>query len=186
MENLKEAYSQIENYSGFTYHLTNGDMRGTANWAVSTMGNEVRVPFGMPETFNTALKLFIMKHSEALSEDHFCVGAWLQDDEVVLDLTELFPTDEYTQEGIREIGRLREQTAVFNLLTDDEVLCFDILHRSGWNYWLCSNAGMEMARSMNYLPDADNGRVWFSLGSAIPDFDLEECMEAGIYAANLK
>lgn len=189
MKNLKSFIAAAVANGGATYHLVEGDVSNTQNWAVAVPEHEVFV--AEAQDLPKFVKQFVLLHSEKLGSEfpRYCIGLWNDSTKFVLDLVELFPTTEYTEEGIREIGRLRKQTSVFNLETMTEVNCFDILHRKGDYFWTVSPAGARLVREWNFKVREDKvhfGDKYLSLDDIdLLDCQLNEAASVGLYAANL-
>jgi len=106
---------------GVTYSLNDGILSNIPFYVMAKDGYELIVP----ELTEGVVKDYILKHSELLADDHVCLGIWKNDDKYVLDITDLWSKSEWQLDGIREIGRLRQQISLFDMETMEEIKCFD-------------------------------------------------------------
>jgi hypothetical protein len=107
---------------GVTYQLDNGILAGLPFYCISKSGYELRVD----DLTEEVVKDYILQHAELLAQDGACLGMWKSDNgQFYLDVTDLWDKEEYTLEGALEIGRLRDQQAIFDLETMTEFTCHD-------------------------------------------------------------
>lgn len=107
---------------GVTYQLDNGIIANLPFYCISKSGHELRVD----DLTEDVVKEYVLQHAELLAQDGACLGMWKSDNgQFCLDVTDLWDKEEYTLEGALEIGRLRDQQAIFDLESMTEVVCHD-------------------------------------------------------------
>jgi hypothetical protein len=115
------AIESAKTNGGVSYSLNDGILSNIPFYAISKDGYELIVP----ELTEDVVKDYMLKHSDLLADDHVCLGIWKNDDKFVLDITDLWRKDEWQLDGIREIGRLRQQISLFDMEDMEEIRCFD-------------------------------------------------------------
>lgn len=113
---------ELAKQGGVTYNFENGILANLPFYCISKSGYELEVD----ELTEEVVRDYVLKHSTLLAEDGVCLGMWKDKGKYYLDITDLWDKDEYTLEGALEIGRLREQKAIFDLEVMDEHRCFDL------------------------------------------------------------
>lgn len=115
------AIESAKQNGGVSYSLNDGILSNIPFYAISKEGYELIVP----ELTEDVVKDYVLKHSDLLADDHVCLGIWKNDGNYVLDITDLWRKDEWQLDGIREIGRLRDQISLFDMENMEEIRCFD-------------------------------------------------------------
>jgi hypothetical protein len=171
---------------GVTYSLNGGVLNNLPFYCISKSGYELIVP----ELTEEVVKNYLLKHSELLADDNNCLGIWQSDGKYVLDITDLWNKIEWQLDGILEIGRLRDQIAVFDLEEMKEIKCFDIeIYRKNITHVLCnSKEANSFMLKLGYESEigSDNieaflfGYPTFTLLQNPLDMDRLEMLEAGL------
>lgn len=182
--NIISAIADAKNNGGVTFHMDKGILADIPYYCISTYGNEVRVP----ELTEEVVREFIMHHSAALTEDNVCLGIWKDGNEFCLDITDLWSKDEYTLDGVREIGRLRSQLAIYDLEKKEEIRCFDfeVYCKDGSSIIQANNRpAIDFFSSLGYTED-HSGRFPFlgerthkEMKNNPKNVDALEIMESG-------
>lgn len=153
---------------GVTYQLDNGILAGLPFYCISKSGHELRVD----DLTEDVVKDYVLKHAELLAQDGACLGMWKSDNgQFCLDVTDLWDKEEYTLEGALEIGRLRDQQAIFDLESMTEVVCHDFeVYKEGNKTRVKANneRASEWFRNLGYF--AWENEFWFSGTRAHKDF----------------
>lgn len=123
--NLKDLHPALLQ-GGFSYSTEFGSLSGAEAYAVSIPGYE-KIYESITEE---DIREYFKQHSEfvALHPNRF-IGGWMHDGKYFLDVCDTWDKEEYTLEGVVEIGRLRDQISVFDLETGDTHYCCDGI---GW------------------------------------------------------
>ena len=115
---LKELLEQIENRKGFTYSMKTGNMIKYENgYVVSLPGHERRFD---QKTFkmNDLQKYILDKISILLLDDTMYLGAWINDKDVVLDVS-IWVKSEHMA---KQLGKLYNQKAIWDISNSTEIV----------------------------------------------------------------
>ena len=122
---MKLEFSYDMLYSVVEATLKNGGLtikpftgeKPDSGYMVALEGFELKVP--VAEFFTGVVADYIGEHAKALMDNSsLCLGTWVNEGTVYLDLSENVPN----REKALELGRERNQLAVFNLETFEEVV----------------------------------------------------------------
>lgn len=145
---------------GVTYQLDNGIIAGLPFYCISKSGYELRVD----DLTEDVVKEYVLKHAELLAQDGACLGMWKSDNgQFCLDVTDLWDKEEYTLEGALEIGRLRDQQAIFDLESMTEVVCHDFeVYKEGNKTRVKANNERASAwfNGLGFTPRVDNQMIF--------------------------
>ena len=112
-------YSVVEDTlanGGLTIKPFTGE-KPSGGYMVALQGYELQVP--LSEFFTGVVADYIGEHAQKLMDNpSLCVGTWVNEGSVYLDLSENVPS----LDKALELGRERNQLAVFNLSTFEEVV----------------------------------------------------------------
>ena len=112
-------YSVVEDTlkdGGLTIKPFTGE-KPSGGYMVALQGYELKVP--VSEFFTGIVADYIGEHAQKLmSNPALCLGTWVNEGIVYLDLSENVPN----REKALELGRERSQLAIFNLETFEEVV----------------------------------------------------------------
>ena len=119
--NLRTLTTALINNGGFSYSLSLGDVFGTDNYSVAVAKDTEKVFDGLPSLLD--IRKYVDLHLDRLSQDDYVLGGWEHEGKYYLDVAELLPTDQYSEDEAKLVGRNRQQIAIYNLATNQEILC---------------------------------------------------------------
>jgi hypothetical protein len=171
MKNTILSAIEIAKDGGVTYNLENGILSNLPFYCISKAQHELEVD----ELTEDVVRDYVLRHAELLAEDGVCLGMWKDKGKFYLDITDLWDKDEYTEAGALEIGRLRNQKAIFDLESMTEIRCHDLefCTKDGKKYTTANNTkAFDWYHGLGYVPTEG---TTFGFGSA--EVTLEELAE---------
>lgn len=115
--NLKNLVDVTLKTGGCTYDIQTGPVDSIPYYALSIHKHlEWRVAlhvFGEKH-----IKGFISSNTDHLLEDNRCIGTWISNNEVYIDVISLFCKDETNLEGLEAIALANQQVAAWDLETN--------------------------------------------------------------------
>lgn len=167
------AIESAKQNGGVTYSLNGGVLSNIPFYVLARAEYELRVQ----ELTEEVVKDYILKHSILLGDADVCLGIWKDGEEFVLDITDLWRKDEWQLDGIREIGRLRDQISLFDLEDMVEIKCFDFEifanHQPRKNCVVAANnrKAIDFMDAIGFEGDICNDKNVFGYGFNFSDFE---------------
>jgi hypothetical protein len=114
------ALTTVRN-GGATYSLQWGNVSGLPFYSCA-IGKETEKRFS--GIFSRAeLSAYISEHSELLASDRYALGAWVDEGVYYLDIVQLLEKRAYSKEMAVNVGRERQQIAIFDLEYSECIYC---------------------------------------------------------------
>jgi hypothetical protein len=126
MKNLTEVQDQLATNGGFSYGLALGDLGSTENYSVS-YAKDVEQIFDSIPTEDEVLE-YVNKHITLLAREDFFLGGWAHKGQYYLDVAQALSKREYSREAAIQVGREREQIAIFDLEYFEEIACEETVY----------------------------------------------------------
>ena len=115
--NLKNLVDITLQHGGCTYDIQTGPVGSIPYYALPIHKHlEERVPVTV---FNEKdVKIFISKNIDELLVDDRCIGTWIHNGVVYLDVISIFSKEETNLEGLKAIATANQQIAAWDLETN--------------------------------------------------------------------
>jgi hypothetical protein len=127
--NLRDLNTEMIVKGGFSYSLTFGDMSGTENYACAMHKATENVFDDLP-TQSDYIE-YVNNHITLLAREDFVLGGWEHEGRFYLDVAQLLPKDEYSESNAIDVAVEREQLAIHDLETGNDVTCGDECFKCG-------------------------------------------------------
>ena len=112
--NLKNLVDITLTKGGCTYDIQTGPVDNIPYYALSIHKHlEAKVPVTV---FNEKdVKIYISRNIDELLVDNRCIGTWVHNEEVYLDVISIFHKNDTNLEGLKVIATANEQVAAWDL-----------------------------------------------------------------------
>ena len=121
MRNLREVREELANKGGFSYSLHYGDLAGSQQYSVAYSKHTEKVFDQLPTDAEVAD--YVNSNITLLEKEDLFFGGWEHEGRYYLDVAQHLSKREYSREAAIQVGRDREQLAIFDLEYLEEITC---------------------------------------------------------------
>jgi hypothetical protein len=121
MRNLREVREELANKGGFSYSLHYGDLASSPQYSVAYSKHTEKVFDQLPTDDEVAD--YVNSNITLLEKEDLFFGGWEHEGRYYLDVAQALSKREYSREAAIQVGRDRDQLAIFDLEYLEEVTC---------------------------------------------------------------
>lgn len=121
MKNLRDARHELATNGGFSYSLHYGNVGGTPQYSISIAKELERVYDQLPT--DDEIAEYVNTNITLLEKEDYFLGGWEHKGQYYLDVAQSLSKREYSREAAKQVGRERDQIAIFDLEYFEEITC---------------------------------------------------------------